>query len=450
MNEIKFARPTVLQELGRVIFSRFDQIIGNFTNDQAKNLSSQTSVSLGSESERFKIWAVELGLLVPGHGSLDYRVREAENLRSTLEIFLNDLSQYLKEVLDIVLSTTLENEAFIGSEFQIHTSPQSRQGQPCDDSFDDSDDDDMDSQAYIDILVVSITDVLDRLFKLSTKIRNPSTRLAASKAQSYRNIDHETDVDLINAFEHYDYDYVASMFHNYYKQCPPAVREANASACINSDNEIELSDHKDNCSLCQTREAVSENELCGPSHEEQCSTSGSSHTGTSAEEYPRLADFLIHRIARANVQRRKHFGYWRHHQSKLRQHTEIALQKEKLANAQAAPPVLEIFNRNPQEAQKIHLENENPLTAPTITTATRLHPALVVQQDAESRVSVSEYAPSSYSPDRESFDFPPPPKIGPRERFFECPYCFTICSRQFLSERAWRLVHILSTHFDRD
>ena len=49
------------------------------------------------EGQRFKVWAVSLGLLVPGHGSLDYRVREAESLAQTLKSFLCDLVESLEE-----------------------------------------------------------------------------------------------------------------------------------------------------------------------------------------------------------------------------------------------------------------------------------------------------------------------------------------------------------------
>lgn len=53
---------------------------------------------LETEKERFEIWAVDLGLLVPGHGSLDYRLSEAESLSTTLTTFLLDLNDNLQEL----------------------------------------------------------------------------------------------------------------------------------------------------------------------------------------------------------------------------------------------------------------------------------------------------------------------------------------------------------------
>jgi hypothetical protein len=50
-----------------------------------------------AESERFELWAVNMGLFVPGHGSLDYRVRDAASLKSTLAKFMTDLNDSLTQ-----------------------------------------------------------------------------------------------------------------------------------------------------------------------------------------------------------------------------------------------------------------------------------------------------------------------------------------------------------------
>ena len=50
-----------------------------------------------AEAERFELWAVNLGLFVVGHGSLDYRVREADRLAQTIRRFLNELMDSLAE-----------------------------------------------------------------------------------------------------------------------------------------------------------------------------------------------------------------------------------------------------------------------------------------------------------------------------------------------------------------
>ena len=50
-----------------------------------------------AEAERFELWAVNLGLFVVGHGSLDYRVREADRLAQTIRRFLQELMDSLAE-----------------------------------------------------------------------------------------------------------------------------------------------------------------------------------------------------------------------------------------------------------------------------------------------------------------------------------------------------------------
>lgn len=50
-----------------------------------------------AEYDRFELWAVNLGLFIPGHGSLDYRVRDAPTLRSTLMRFMVDLKDSLSQ-----------------------------------------------------------------------------------------------------------------------------------------------------------------------------------------------------------------------------------------------------------------------------------------------------------------------------------------------------------------
>lgn len=86
-----------LSAIGNKIY----HLLGEFdSKDFHLDQESQDADSLSlilNEGEKFKTWAVSLGLLVPGHGSLDYRVREAEGLARTLESFLGDLQEILGE-----------------------------------------------------------------------------------------------------------------------------------------------------------------------------------------------------------------------------------------------------------------------------------------------------------------------------------------------------------------
>jgi len=52
---------------------------------------------LACEADRFQLWAVNLGLFVSGHASLDYRVRDAGTIRSAAQRLISSLEDALTE-----------------------------------------------------------------------------------------------------------------------------------------------------------------------------------------------------------------------------------------------------------------------------------------------------------------------------------------------------------------
>ena len=50
-----------------------------------------------NESQRFNLWADNLGLHHHGHSSLEYRLREASNLESLIKSLLEDLRRSLHD-----------------------------------------------------------------------------------------------------------------------------------------------------------------------------------------------------------------------------------------------------------------------------------------------------------------------------------------------------------------
>ena len=238
-----------------------------------------------------------------------------------------------------------------------------------------------------DVLLDSIKDPIDRLYKVSTWVRNPSSRLTASKAMHHQQLDDQSNVDLVRAFA--DFDYVSSVFLQYKKnkalkegsEPQPSIQEAQH---MNSDEVWEpaqsvLSQHRS--------EVLKQNE-----------------------------SFLIHRIAQANVRRRQLFFYWRKHREKLSQHSTMATQRigytEKLQHKEAP-------------------------TALSVTTASLLPKSHLTIKEDESQAPVSEYAPSISYREQQSVNFPPAPKQPPGEEFLECPYCIRLGSKAILCQKAW-------------
>src|SRR5437016_4228781 len=75
----------------------------------------------------------------------------------------------------------------------------------------------------------------------------------------------------------------------------------------------------------------------------------------------------------------------------------------------------------------------------SVTTATLLQAShnLDVRQE-QSAATVSQYAPSNWEAKSEPIAFPPAPKLSLSQKFFECPYCFTICPASISGEAAWK------------
>jgi hypothetical protein len=83
-----------LADLGFEALSLFQRVQ---TMDSDKTSQDWPAASFTAEAERFELWAINLGLFVVGHGSLDYRVREADRLARTTRRFLQELIDSLAD-----------------------------------------------------------------------------------------------------------------------------------------------------------------------------------------------------------------------------------------------------------------------------------------------------------------------------------------------------------------
>ena len=251
-----------------------------------------------------------------------------------------------------------------------------------------------DQESDFDLLFDGVKDPIDRLFKVTTRIRNPSTRLGSSKALRHQEIDNDSGLDLLQRFERYDHDYVSNIFLQYQK--------------LKALKELETSEPS-----AETAGKDKENFVWEPiravlfNHDKQFASGKES--------------FLVGRIARANTRRRQCFAYWKRHREKLATHTETFTLNVKM-DADVAP------------------EFPGVASVQSVTTATLLNISHMVASENLSTVSVSEYAPSIWKLGKEVVNFPPPPTSvrDPEEKFFECPCCFTLCSAQTLRDKAWK------------
>lgn len=233
------------------------------------------------------------------------------------------------------------------------------------DCSDDSEEEDFSSyqsepvtKAYLG----NITLTVDRLYRLSFKIRNPAMRTGLSKALAYTEVDPDTGVNLIEVYASLDLSHLVELF-----------------CCF-----------------------------------------GHWHTDDLKKHY------LVQRLARANTRRRQQFRYWRKRRVKYEEYSKS----------------IELTLKTPQNAN-IHLEREHPVIhgpppAPSQpSTATLLNVARVRLEDEASMISTKSCLILEGDKSSEHVSIPPPPAIDPNAKEFECPYCFTICPRKFITKKAW-------------
>ncbi|KAL7919772.1 hypothetical protein ACQKWADRAFT_300391 [Trichoderma austrokoningii] len=375
-----------LANVGLVTVQRFKRL------EEVKALESVTSQIqewpanlFRAQFDRFELWAVNLGLFVMGHGSLDYRIRDSEGMRDSIYKMLQNLNRSLDDVLDYVNGNA--------------------------DQGDEDSDTDSELESDTDLLLGSIKDPIDRLYKLAVWIRNPATRLASSKARNFKQIDPESNIDLFESYGNHDYDYVSSLFLEYEKH--KAIQEvetieSKGKALAGGDEEADNHDH-----VWEPIRGVLE------LHKEKISS------GTES--------YLVRRIAQANGRRRQQFAYWKKHKDKLRGHASSFVE---------APTRRLTLEEHVNDGV---MEDAN--TPLSVTTATQLRLAQaagqeILEREGVLKLDVSEYAPSAWNISKDTVSFPPPPKISTSDNYFECPYCFTICPISLLSEKAWR-AHII-------
>ncbi len=289
-----------LATIGRRIHQTFKVLEDRITRDPC-------DISLENESQRFELWAVHLGLYHLGHSSLDYRFRDAPSVFSFAYKLLRDLEKYLhiskitashnpclcgywrnlktlrnssgtsaesvtvKDTLDDELHhseaserTVLEqsDRATVSPTTSHHTDDLEDDSSSDEDNEDEESFDSYQAQPLVGLAIENTATVIDRLYRLSFKVRNPATRMGLTKAQAFREIDQETGVDLIHRFADYDRNHVEEVFRHYRPKLHPD----------------EMANH-----------------------------------------------FLAQRLAKANTRRRQQFGQWKRHKTKLQKGEKSAL-----------------------------------------------------------------------------------------------------------------------------
>ncbi|KAH6641212.1 hypothetical protein F5144DRAFT_642120 [Chaetomium tenue] len=344
---------------------------------------------------------------------------------------------YLADVLT-ELQDNLDNiPAVMKGERPPFEEGEAGQSKVSDSSSDDSDDDGQtsrkmyqsDSSWSSDLLHEvssrqrNTTETIDSLYSLATRLRNPRNRPQRTIRELFKHIPAFRRTEYIREREALE-TMVVSYIHS------EALAQSIARAAS------EQADYKRDDELLASQ-AVLIDKYASPSH------------------------FLIRRTGAANARRKQQFIYWKEHATRIG-YDAAAAQSLK---DQKGKQIDTLANDNtpfgaPQLPYEVGVDDP---AAPSsmqdrslATSATRVEADVFMLEDLKSTIShQSRITAVSAAPTwaGHKLDWPiPPEKLSnedPPPKYFTCPYCHIICSRQYLeSKNTWRshLIHDLQPY----
>lgn len=142
--------------------------------------------ALEDEIGRFRVWCGNLGALLKGHGSLDYRLRDSPLLSSNALKFLEELDDNLNEALAIVSGARLPYEEQAVLKKGDGDDEAENDGGFYSEDEDEGEQDSIGSGSELSMRFLEVVDIIDNLYKLSVRIRTPTVRSRSLKAASYK------------------------------------------------------------------------------------------------------------------------------------------------------------------------------------------------------------------------------------------------------------------------
>jgi hypothetical protein len=133
--------------------------------------------------------------------------------------------------------------------------------------------------------------------------------------------------------------------------------------------------------------------------------------------------YLISRLAKANTRRRQQFRYWKKRREAFERMSMADLIDDKEQREHLAVPGMEPIDLAPSQ--------------PSTATWLNADKVRLGDDDAMSVLSKVSFLPSGDDQGADTISLPPPPRIAPEVKEFECPYCFTICPQKLSGKRNW-------------
>lgn len=370
--------------------------------DQAGNIVYASTIRhLQFQKERFQLWARSLGLFQQGHASLDYRVRDAPVIKQPMSSMLQALRENLEELVSIILghrspfedqrrNKSKRNEENELDNKDLDEESDYSDSEPSTSSGSNTPSDSGKSFNEGEYRLRLISEAIDALYSLATKIRNPKNRPQRTLDQICKHIPSQERANYIQDVENLETMVVA------YVQRQQML------------DLIEDSQH-------DTREGI-------------------------ISQYCLEDRWLIRRAGVANARRKLQFEYWKQHSRRLGDLTleprESLVISEK--NKNQGITLLTTDSVKGTEQSMIQPESSVPQQS-MATSATHLPPGLLKPGDATSVISRQSRASTVVSPKGDKVAWPQAPvHLAIGNEFFSCPYCFLICPENYLTLDPWR------------
>lgn len=387
---------------GRNAWATFSMACEALENDGPTVSEQPDGAALRSEMQRFRLWAINLGLFCQDHSSLDYRLRDNEIVRSfTRELLLN-LTEALRESMSSYLrygptidDTSVASIASSGDEksrSMISETPsldrlRAENHEPSSVSGDGGPsigpivmgtlNDENESMLILHF--EDVTEAVDQLYNLASQIRSPKTRKSRTDIDLFRDVDEDIRSEFI---------------------------KMRVSAELQGIEQM----------LLQSRKFLAGSQI-----------ERTDLVLTSEDQA------LIQRLQKANHARRQQFEYWR--RSKKRSIR---------AASKAIEPMPSSMNHN-ERLTKAPTHDIPSLVEPSEFTRSILSSVPALPKDFVLRGGKSTYSGTSrgltvHGPSGEKVNWPKPPVAGLLDQDFECPFCFYFCAPRYSEDVAWRFV----------
>ncbi|KAL8655780.1 MAG: hypothetical protein Q9210_000668 [Variospora velana] len=406
-----------LSVIGQRIRSSFGALEYQISQCQGQDA---LAITLQDVSQRYNLWAVNLGLFTAGHSSLEYRLGDAPLIYDYTRNALADLEKYLNNAIQ-ALQETHEDKPLSSVVIKQATNldrPDVAQAAISDDS-EDEDFETYDDDSVATTALENASGIIDGLYRLSFKIRNPATRTGFSKAQNYQEIDDETGVNLIKVLADFDRQHVEQVFiqlrENRTAASPAASeyesndhkeRDEDEDNEDDEDDEDNGDDEDDDHGEKNEEDEVDEdddddgydgdggrNEEDEEEDEEDEDNRMDEHHQNTIEENEegdsafKMSEsklqkhYLVKRLAKANTRRRQQFKHWQNHRNKVEANSRQAKDFAPWLSNLRAP------NTGQKEMLKVAPIPNQP--APSIpSTVTRVDPAKVDLDDTSTHLEM--------------------------------------------------------------